>query len=102
MPLSTTLKFAVQDHARKDDNSNHRKRCLSENNLSPPHKRVRETNELTMTDSQKRANFSALSAPSNGMSRHASPLANNKPGATKKLIIKNFKGEKLERKTFYD
>ena len=45
-----------------------------------------------MADTQKRANFSALNSPSNGFSRHASPLANNKPGSAKKLVIKNFKG----------
>ncbi len=41
----------------------------------------------------KRANFSALSPPNNGFTNRASPLANNKPSSSKKLVIKNFKGE---------
>lgn len=47
----------------------------------------------TMTESERRPNFSALTTPSNGISRHASPLNANRPGAAKKLVIKNFKGE---------
>lgn len=45
----------------------------------------------TMTESERRPNFSALTTPSNGISRHASPLNANRPGAAKKLVIKNFK-----------
>ncbi|XP_074658437.1 cullin-4B-like [Tubulanus polymorphus] len=40
---------------------------------------------------KKRANFSALTSSSNGLNRNVSPLANNKPTAAKKLVIKNFK-----------
>lgn len=43
----------------------------------------------TTQNNQKRANFSALSNP-NGVSK-TSPLVNTKPGAAKKLVIKNFK-----------
>lgn len=39
----------------------------------------------------KRANFSALSPPSNGFTNRAAQLANNKPTSSKKLVIKNFK-----------
>ncbi|KAG8229663.1 hypothetical protein J437_LFUL008596 [Ladona fulva] len=57
---------------------------IEENTLK---KKLREE---TMTDtSQKRPNFSALSNP-NGMSKN-STLVNAKPGAAKKLVIKNFK-----------
>ena len=46
-----------------------------------------------MNNSQKRANFSALTTPTNGFNKHTSPLANNgKPPSAKKLVIKNFKG----------
>ena len=45
-----------------------------------------------MTESERRPNFSALTTPSNGI-RHVSPLNANRPGAAKKLVIKNFKGE---------
>ncbi|CAI9736139.1 cullin-4A-like isoform X1 [Octopus vulgaris] len=47
----------------------------------------------TMTESERRPNFSALTNSSNGISRHhASPLnAANRPAAAKKLVIKNFK-----------
>lgn len=82
--------------------SNANKRALSEENkkeTSSAPKRSRsgcKTTELdesqscaTMNEPQKKANFSALSG--NGISRHASPLANTKPGASKKLVIKNFK-----------
>lgn len=44
-----------------------------------------------MTESERRPNFSALTTPANGISKHASPLNANRPGAAKKLVIKNFK-----------
>jgi len=82
---------------------NANKRALSEENKgeaaltskrSRTESKNRELDEsescATMTEPQKKANFSALSG--NGISRHASPLANTKPGAAKKLVIKNFKG----------
>lgn len=91
MPLSSVAKLNLQDQQKSEDETNKKKRKLSDN-FSPPHKKSRENLEDPMTDSQKRANFSALTSPgSNGISRHASPLANNKPGAAKKLVIKNFK-----------
>lgn len=91
MPLSSVAKLNLQDQQKSEEETNKKKRKLSDN-FSPPHKKSRENLEDPMTDSQKRANFSALTSPgSNGISRHASPLANNKPGAAKKLVIKNFK-----------
>ncbi|KAJ1531537.1 hypothetical protein ONE63_000212 [Megalurothrips usitatus] len=46
--------------------------------------------EMTDTANQKRPNFSALSTSPNGLNKTAS-LVNTKPGAAKKLVIKNFK-----------
>ncbi|KAK7475514.1 hypothetical protein BaRGS_00033270 [Batillaria attramentaria] len=79
--------------------SNANKRTQSEENTGetgPNSKRSRLENKTrvvescaTMTEPHKKANFSALAG--NGISRHASPLANTKPGAAKKLVIKNFK-----------
>lgn len=99
MPLSKTPETQVQDQHKREDNTNHKKRRHSSNNrLSPTHlqanKKIKEDSP-TMTDSQKRANFSALSSPSNGLNKHTSPLMVNKPGATKKLVIKNFKGKTI-------
>ncbi|XP_043477502.1 cullin-4A isoform X2 [Leptopilina heterotoma] len=47
------------------------------------------------TNSQKRANFSALTVTNpNGVTNKISPsLANSKPGSAKKLVIKNFKNK---------
>lgn len=47
------------------------------------------------TNSQKRANFSALTVTNpNGVTNKISPsLANAKPGSAKKLVIKNFKSK---------
>ncbi|KAL5004108.1 hypothetical protein ScPMuIL_017564 [Solemya velum] len=87
MPLSNLNKHTAKG---QQEHTNHRKRRHSSENHSPTSKRRRDILE-EMTDSQKRANFSALTSPSNGLTRHASPLVNNKPGAAKKLVIKNFK-----------
>jgi len=96
MPLSSANKPDLQEQQKYEEEGNHRKR-KSRENLSPQnHKRPREhLDDSPMTESQKRANFSALSSPSNGLNRNASALANNKPGAAKKLIIKNFKGKQF-------
>uniref|UniRef100_A0A8W8IR20 Cullin N-terminal domain-containing protein n=1 Tax=Magallana gigas TaxID=29159 RepID=A0A8W8IR20_MAGGI len=92
MPLSNTNKPNLQDEQKLDGDENRKKRKLSEGISPPNHKRARENiDESQMTDSQRRANFSAISSPSNGLNKHVSPLANNKPGATKKLVIKNFR-----------
>jgi len=92
MPLSNAAKSPLSDEQKRD-----KKRRLSDHNnqVSPPNqktlKRLKEDTSENMTDSQKKANFSALSSPNNGFNRHTSPLVNNKPGAAKKLVIKNFK-----------
>lgn len=51
----------------------------------------------TATDTQKRANFSALTVGNpNGVTNRISPsLANTKPGSAKKLVIKNFKSKRI-------
>ena len=97
MPLSNASKSPLQQQAAKDQNTNHKKRKSSGNSPTSlqPAKKLKEDSTITMTESQKRANFSALTNPSNGLNRHASPLLNNKPGAAKKLVIKNFKGKIL-------
>ncbi|XP_046371924.1 cullin-4A-like [Haliotis rufescens] len=91
MPLSSASKRALTDQNKGEDASNHKRRRVSHENNSPPNKKLEDSSQSTMTDSQRRPNFSALTSPSNGIARHASPLANNKPGAAKKLVIKNFK-----------
>ncbi|XP_071553163.1 cullin-4A [Temnothorax nylanderi] len=46
------------------------------------------------TDTQKRANFSALTVGNpNGVNKISPSLANAKPGSAKKLVIKNFKNK---------
>ena len=88
-------KAPLQEQRENSENSHIKKRRhSSENqNRSSQTKKLKQEDVTTeMADTQKRANFSALNSPSNGFSRHASPLANNKPGSAKKLVIKNFKG----------
>lgn len=112
MPLSNSNKSPLHEHQKRDNNSNnHKKRKHSDSQLSSPtslqtNKKLKEESASNMTDTQqKKANFSALTNPSNGFNRNASPLANNKPGAAKKLVIKNFKEkpklpENYERETW--
>jgi hypothetical protein len=60
-----------------------------------------DTATAAATDTQKRANFSALAVGNaNGVNKISQNLANAKPGSTKKLIIKNFK-RKLEYAVSY-
>ncbi|XP_033637591.1 cullin-4A-like [Asterias rubens] len=75
-----------------------RKRKTSGNNHHHGHDRKRTRDDLCeddenliMGEAPKRANFSALSTSNNGFTSRASPLVNNKPGSSKKLVIKNFK-----------
>ncbi|CAH1781894.1 unnamed protein product [Owenia fusiformis] len=96
MPLSSTNKAPLHEQKKREDYNNHRKRKTNENQVSPSslhlHKKFRDDAEFgTMCDGQRRANFSALTSPSNGLHKNVSPLMNSKPGSTKKLIIKNFK-----------
>lgn len=95
MPLSDANKRVLHEPQRKDEETIQKKRRLSDS-VSSVNKRTKSNTEDSpaMTDSQKRANFSALPSPgSNGVHRHASPLNSNKPGTTKKLVIKNLKGK---------
>ncbi len=98
MPLSNINKAPLKEQRENSENTHHKKRRLStesENRTPQNNKKIRhEESDPDMAETQKRANFSALSSPSNGFSRHASPLA-NKPGSAKKLVIKNFKGKIL-------
>uniref|UniRef100_T1IZT0 Cullin family profile domain-containing protein n=1 Tax=Strigamia maritima TaxID=126957 RepID=T1IZT0_STRMM len=98
MHMSSLNKTPLQEQQKSDENTNNnhnhsKKRRSSENRNHnfdyPQSKRVKE-NEMSEVPVPKRANFSALTNP-NGVSKSASPLANNKPGGTKKIIIKNFK-----------
>ncbi|XP_052215829.1 cullin-4A-like [Dreissena polymorpha] len=92
MPLSNANKRSSHEQHRKEDEKvSKKKRPSGSDSVSPQNKRIK-TEETVMTDSQKRANFSAIPSPgSNGVHRHASPMGTNKPGTTKKLVIKNFK-----------
>lgn len=85
MPLLNAPKRTLSEENKADTCSNPKRSKLESN---------REIDESTMTEPQKKANFSALSG--NGISRHSSPHANSKPGASKKLVIKNFKGGNVE------
>lgn len=94
MPLSNANKRVLHEQQRKDEEKVQKKRKLSDQ-ISSVNKRTKisAADSPAMTDSQKRANFSALPSPgSNGVHRHASPLNSTKPGTTKKLVIKNLKG----------
>lgn len=84
MPLSNPNKRTLSEENKGDTCSNSKRRSVESRN------RGLDETCATMTEPQKKANFSALSG--NGISRHASPLSTTKPGASKKLVIKNFKG----------
>lgn len=90
MPLINVNKRALSEEDKREVS------LTSKRSRTESKSRQLDESELpaTMTDPQKKANFSALSG--NGISRHASPLANAKPGASRKLTIKNFKGMKSE------
>ncbi|WAR28751.1 CUL4A-like protein [Mya arenaria] len=91
MPLSNANKRVLHEQQRKEDGKVSKKRRLSDAD-SQQNKKSKPNPEDVMTDSQKRANFSAIPSPgSNGVHRHAAPLGTSKPGTTKKLVIKNFK-----------
>ncbi|KAK6195670.1 hypothetical protein SNE40_001052 [Patella caerulea] len=91
MPLSSPNKISLTEQPKVDEIRENKRKRNDENNPSPL-KRARELDDpANMTDSQRKPNFSALTTPNNGITRHSSPLSNNKPGAAKKLVIKNFK-----------
>ena len=91
--MSSLTKTHVHDAQQGEDRVNSRRKRNSSNSENIGSKRLKqEDNSMTDTtqNNQKRANFSALGNP-NGVSK-TSPLVNTKPGAAKKLVIKNFKG----------
>lgn len=85
MPLINANKRTLSEE-NKGEASLTSKRSRTESKSRQPDE---SESPAKMTDSQKKANFSALSG--NGITKHASPLANSKPGASRKLTIKNFK-----------
>ena len=107
MPLSSINKSSLSEQQKIDDPTNHKKRKAppdsSNSKQSPtsyhnkkhkhdPHSPQDQNQIIDMAESQRKANFSALTSPNNGFNRH-SPIMNSKPGAAKKLVIKNFKGK---------
>lgn len=85
--------------SEESENSPALKRGLSHPEY-PGCKKQKLDNDMTDTANQKRPNFSALSASPNGMNKNAS-LVNTKPGAAKKLVIKNFKGTAFIWRSLY-
>lgn len=65
------------------------KRPLSHENFSSKKLKLKDDN-MTDTTTQKRSNFSALTA--NGMKNSVNSVS-SKPGCAKKLVIKNFSGK---------
>ena len=93
MPLSNLLKSPKIGEPRRE----RKRRCSDNNNQLSPNfllsKKVKQEDSASkMTDSHKKANFSAITNSTNGFNRHTSPVVNSKPGSAKKLVIKNFKG----------
>lgn len=90
--MSSLTKTQVHEAQQGEDRVNFRRKRNSSNSENISKRLKQEDNNMTDTtqNNQKRANFSALSNP-NGVSK-TSPLVNTKPGAAKKLVIKNFKG----------
>ena len=80
MPFSSVNKrtFSEDD---KNGVTSYNKRNRVESSLSIPY---------NMNIQQKKANFASLSG--NGLRNHSGPLVASKPGTSKKLVIKNFRG----------
>lgn len=89
--MSSFTKIQVHDAQQGEDRVNSRRKRNSSNseNISKRVKIDEKSMTDTTTNNQKRANFSALSNP-NGVNKNPA-LVNAKPGAAKKLVIKNFK-----------
>lgn len=90
--MSSLTKTQVHEAQQGEDRVNTRRKRNSSYSENIGKRLKQEDNSMTDTtqNNQKRANFSALSNP-NGVNK-TSPLVNTKPGAAKKLVIKNFKG----------
>lgn len=74
----------------------HVKRTRHNKNTTYESTRIEDIENMTDTaaNSQKRANFSALTVTNpNGVNKISTSITNAKPGSAKKLIIKNFKSK---------
>lgn len=91
--MSSLTRTRVIETQQDEDCENTLKRRRNTTN-SDNHfcKKVKQEENMTDTTNQKRANFSALTPSSNGINRTIPSIVNLKPGAAKKLVIKNFKG----------
>ncbi|XP_063967788.1 cullin-4A-like [Lytechinus pictus] len=98
MPLSskekiasckTTLEANTRKRRASDNNHLHTKRARED--LGTGEHRQSSEGKNMGEATPKRANFSALNPSNNGFNSRSSPLVNNKPGTSKKLVIKNFK-----------
>jgi len=89
--MSSLTKTQVHEAQQGEDRVNTRRKRNSSYSENIGKRLKQEDSSMTDTtqNNQKRANFSALSNP-NGVNK-TSPLVNTKPGAAKKLVIKNFK-----------
>ena len=99
MPLSskekissckTTLETSTRKRKASDNNHLQSKRTRDDHLGTGEHRQADGKNMGEATP--KRANFSALNPSNNGFTSRSSPLVNSKPGSSKKLVIKNFKG----------
>ncbi|KAK2155691.1 hypothetical protein LSH36_233g03014 [Paralvinella palmiformis] len=113
MPLSSVNKSPLSAQQKSDEHENHKKRRAADSpnskqaNTSLFNKRQKtdlsicpssqpENEADEMAEPQRKGNFSSLTNTSNGFNKH-STVMNNKPVAVKKLVIKNFKGERARR-----
>ena len=90
MPLSQANTNFLPEQQEGQKVSASKKRRLSDADKSfceNTEKVLRMDEDLSQ---EKKSNFS-VGAASNGLTKHSNSLA-GKPGATKKLVIKNFKG----------
>lgn len=90
---SLTRARVIEAQQGEDCENTHRRKRTSSNSDTHLCKKVKqEENTMGDTTNQKRANFSALTPTSNGINRTVPSIVNLKPGAAKKLVIKNFRG----------
>ena len=93
MPLSKSNQTVLREQQGSGDNCFKKRKLPDDPHLTPEDLQTNKRIKEEMSDSQKKANFSAVASPSNGFSKHSSPMG-SKPGSAKKLVIKNFKGMK--------
>lgn len=87
---SLTRTRVLETQGEDCENSVKRKRT-SGNNSDKFCKKTKSEENMSDAAKQKRANFSALTPTVNGLNRTTN-VASLKPGAAKKLTIKNLKG----------